>query len=149
LKGLSFSLTYTYLDSKQNNREVSNALNNTTQMVERRALGLPQHQARLGINYNLPCNTRLHLTARYLGQRVMYYDDYSNFPQVTKLEKKIKAHYTLDLKATHPFGKHWEAALSFLNLTDQQYVEQAGTSFNDRDYPAPGRSVTVGVIYRF
>ncbi|MEW6186026.1 MAG: TonB-dependent receptor [Thermodesulfobacteriota bacterium] len=149
LKDLSFSFSYTYLDAKQNNLEVTDALTNDTRMVERRALGVPEHQARLGVHYVLPCQTRLFMNLRYLGDRRMYYDDYSHYPQVTKLEKKIKAHYTLDLKASHLFAKHWEASLSLLNLTDQQYMEQAGTGFSDQGYPAPGRTVTVGVSYKF
>jgi len=149
LKELTFSLGYTYLDSKQKNRELRNALTNTTVIEERRAMAVPQHQARLSVGYQTGWKTRINLIGRYVGDRVIYYDDYSAYPQVTQLEKKIEAYYTLDLKVTHPFGKHWEGTLSLLNLTDQSYMEQAGTSFLDQGYPAPGRSITVGVSYKY
>ena len=50
---------------------------------------------------------------------------------------------------SHPFGQHWEATVSLLNLTDQQYDDQPGTSFLDRNYPAPGIAVSAGVSYMF
>lgn len=149
IKDLSFMMTYTYLQAKQINRELVNALTNELVRVERRALGVPEHQARLGAAYRLPCGTRLFLNLRYVGDRVMYYDNYDNFPLVQKQEKKIEAYHTLDFKASHLFADHWEVFVSLLNLTDQQYLEQAGTSFSDRGYPAPGRTVTAGVNIRF
>lgn len=148
-KHWSLSFAYTYLDAKQHNRELVNAVTNETQMAERRAMGVPEHQLRLKTAYTLPWGTRLFLTLRYLGDRFMYYDDYSRYPQVGKLEKKVEAHYTLDVKASQVFARHWEVYLSLLNLTDQKYLEQAGTSYNDRGYPAPGRSLTAGVNYKF
>jgi outer membrane receptor for ferrienterochelin and colicins len=149
LKDLTFSLGYTYLDSIQKNLELKDALTNFMEMVERRAMAVPEHQALLTVGYQAPWQTRFNMNARYLGDRVFYYDDYSAYPTVNKLEKKITAYYTMDFKVTHPFGKHWEGTFSILNLTDQSYVEQAGTSFTDQDYPAPGRSIMAGVNYKF
>ncbi len=149
LKELSFSLGYTYLDSKQKNREVRDALTNSTESVERKTMAVPEHQARLTIVYLSPWKTRLNLIARFLGERTFYYDDYSAYPTVTKLEKKIGGYNTLDFKVSHPFGKHWEGTFSILNLTDQSYLEQAGTSFTDQGYPAPGRSIMAGVSYKY
>ena len=90
LKELSLSLGYTYLDSKQKNRELKDALLNTTEIVERRAAAVPQHQARLSIGYLSCWKTRFNLTGRYVGDRVFYYDDYSAYPTVNQLEKKIR-----------------------------------------------------------
>jgi outer membrane cobalamin receptor len=149
LKELAFSLGYTYLDAKQKNQELKDALLNTTALVERRAASVPQHQARLSISYLSCWKTRFNLVGRYVGDRMFYYDDYSAYPTVNELEKKFEAYYTLDLKVIHPFGKHWEVSLSLLNLTDQNYVEQVGTSYTDQGYPAPGRSITVGVRYKY
>ncbi|MBI4766409.1 MAG: TonB-dependent receptor [Deltaproteobacteria bacterium] len=149
IKELTFSLGYTYLDSKQKNLELKDALTNSLELVERKAMAVPEHQARLTIGYLAPCKTRLNMIARFLGERLIYYDDFSAFPAVTKLEKKIGAYYTLDFKASHPFGNHWEGTLSLLNLTDQSYLEQAGTSFSDQGYPTPGRSIMVGVSYKY
>jgi len=149
IKDLTLSLGYTYLDSKQKNRELKDALTNSTEMVERKAMAVPEHQARLTVGYQAPWKTKFNMIAKFLGDRIIYYDDYSAYPTVNKLEKKINAYYTLDLKVTHPFGKHWEGTLSLLNLTDQSYMEQAGTSYTDQGYPAPGRSITVGVSYKY
>ena len=124
-------------------------MTNSLELVERKAMAVPEHQARLTVGYQAPWKTRLNMIARYSGDRVFYYDDFSAFPTVTKLEKKIGGYYTLDLKVTHPFGNHWEGTLSLLNLTDESYVEQAGTSFLDQGYPAPGRSIMAGVNYKF
>lgn len=149
IKDLSLVLGYTYLDSKQKNRELKDALFNTTEIVERKAAAVPQHQARLSIGYLTCWKTRLNLTGRYVGERVFYYDDYSAFPKVRQLEKTFGSYYTLDLKVSHPFSKNWTGTLSLLNLTDGSYTEQPGTSFSDQGYPAPGRSITVGVVYSF
>jgi outer membrane receptor protein involved in Fe transport len=149
VKDLSLSLGYTYLDSKQKNQELKDALLNTAELVERRAAAVPQHQARLSIDYLSCWKTRFNLTGRVVGDRVFYYDDYSAYPTVNQLEKKIRAYYTVDLSVRHPFSKHWTWTLSILNLTDQGYVEQFGTSFSDQGYPAPGRSITVGLSYTF
>ncbi len=149
IKELSLSLGYTYLDSNQKNRELKDALTNGTEVVERKAAFVAQHQARISISYQTYWKTRLNFLGRYLGDRKFYYDDYSAYPKVTQLEKTVGSYYTLDMKILHPFNQHWEASLSLLNLTDQGYVEQPGTSFNDQGYPAPGRSITVGVSYKF
>ncbi|MBA4394792.1 MAG: hypothetical protein C0407_14675, partial [Desulfobacca sp.] len=124
IKELSLSLGYTYLDSKQKNRELKDALLNTTEIVERRAATVPQHQARLSIGYLSCWKTRFNLIGRVVGDRVMVYDDYSAFPTVNQLEKKVGAYYTVDLTMRHPFNKHWTGSLSVLNLTDESYVEQ-------------------------
>jgi outer membrane cobalamin receptor len=149
LKELTFTLGYTYLDSKQKNRELQDALLNTTAVVERRAAGVPQQQGRLAVTYLSPWKTRFNLIGRYVGDRVMYYSDYSAFPAVRQLEKTIGSYYTLDLNVRHPFGKHWMATLSILNLTDTSYTEQPGTSFTDQGYPSPGRTITVGLKYLY
>ncbi len=47
IKELTFSLGYTYLDSKQKNLELTDALTNSMELVERRAMAVPEHQARL------------------------------------------------------------------------------------------------------
>jgi len=149
MKDLTLTLAYTYLKAEQNNRELVNALTNETQLVERRALGVPEHQAKLGVAYTLPCGTRLFLNLRYVGDRVIYYDDYDNYPLVRKQEKRIGDYYTLDFKASRLFAKHWEVFVSFLNLTDQKYLEQGGTAYSDQGYPAPGRSITAGISAKF
>ncbi len=148
-KDLSFSLGYTYLDATQKNLELQNSLLNTLEMVERRAATVPRHQARFSVDYVSWWKTRFTLIGRYVGDRVFYYDDYSAYPAVNVLEKNFGSYYTMDLKVRHPFSKHWTGTLSILNLTDQSYVEQVGTSFSDQGYPAPGRSITVGVNYSF
>jgi outer membrane cobalamin receptor len=149
LKELSFTLGYTYLDSKQKNQELQDALLNTTQMVERRAASVPQNQGRLAVTYLSPWKTRFNLIGRYVGDRVMYYSDYSAFPAVRQQEKTIGSYYTLDLNVRHPFDKHWMATLSVLNLTDASYTEQPGTSFSDQGYPSPGRTITAGIKYLY
>jgi outer membrane cobalamin receptor len=149
LKELTLSLGYTYLDSKQKNRELKDALVNRMEIVERRAASVPQHQARLSVGYLSCWKTRFNLIGRVVGDRVMYYDDYNAFPTVTQLERKLGSYYTADLTVRHPLSKHWTGTLSVLNLTDESYVAQPGTSFSDQGYPAPGRSITVGASYTF
>ncbi len=59
------------------------------------------------------------------------------------------SYYTVDLKLSHLFAKHWQATVSVFNLTNQQYDAQPGTSFLDQNYPAPGIAVSAGLSYIF
>jgi outer membrane cobalamin receptor len=149
LKEVTLSLGYTYLDSKQKNQEVQDALTGETALVERRAASVPKHQGRLTLGYRMPWGTQAFLTGRYVGDRVFYYSDYTNFPTVSQQEKSLGSYYTVDLKLSHLFAQHWQATVSLLNLTNQQYDAQPGTSFLDRNYPAPGIAATVGLTYIF
>ena len=149
VSNLSFSLGYTYLEAKQKNKELQDALTNETQLMERRAAGVPRHQARLTLSYRLPWGTLGHLTGRYVGDRVFYYSDYDDFPKVSQKEKDLGSYYTVDLKLSHLFAQHWQATVSVFNLTNQQYDAQPGTSFLDRNYPAPGIAVSAGLSYIF
>ncbi|MFH0787863.1 MAG: TonB-dependent receptor, partial [Pseudomonadota bacterium] len=69
IKELSLSLGYTYLDSNQKNQELKDALTNGTEIVERKAAFVPQHQARISISYQTCWKTRLNLLGRVLGDR--------------------------------------------------------------------------------
>jgi outer membrane cobalamin receptor len=149
LKDLTVAIGYTFLDSIQKNRELQNALLNTTEIVERRAASIPQQQGRVSVTYLAPWKTRINLVGRYVGDRVMYYSDYSAYPAVTQLEKTIGSYFTMDLKFSQPFAKHWIGTLSILNLADVSYVAQPGTSYSDQGYPSPGRMITAGIKYVF
>lgn len=149
IRDWSLSLGYTYLEANQKNEEVQDALANTTATVERRATGVPRHQVRLTLGTELPWGTQAYLTGRYVGDRVFYYSDYADFPLVRQKEKTLAAYYTVDLKLSHRIGRHWKGTFSLLNLTNQSYDAQPGTSFLDRNYPAPGISITTGLTYNF
>ena len=58
IKELTFSLGYTYLDSKQKNQELKDALTSETALVERRAASVPSIRPVLTLGYRMPWNTR-------------------------------------------------------------------------------------------
>ncbi len=143
-----FRVNYTYTDAAQRRSEVvysdwmSGELR--TEMIERRAAFHPRHQLSFGYDAGV-----ISLLARWTGDRVAYYPDYSDAPQVTMTTKTLPAVWTFDARAEYELtrGFHFYAALE--NITDADVPVSFGNTAADRDYPRPPRRFTLGVEMLF
>ena len=67
---------------------------------------------------------------------------------VNYVTKELARHWLLDAR----LAWSWEDGEVFVrldNILGEEYSRQFGFSFDDLDYPMPGRSVTVGARLRF
>jgi vitamin B12 transporter len=139
----SLSAAYTFTDATQRQREVvySDWMTGEvrTATVERRAAYLPRHQLTLGYDAGL-----VKLTARWTGDRVAYYPDYSDPPRVTMTEKVIPSVWSFDVRAEYELARGFRFFAAVENLTDADAPAAFGNTADDRDYPRAPRRFTLG-----
>ncbi|MCD4733984.1 TonB-dependent receptor [bacterium] len=147
LFGASLRASYTFLSATQNRSEViySDFVNGETRtaMVERRAAFLPEHQLSASLIFG-DVDTGFSVTANWLGDRVAYYPDYSNAPDVTMTEKTIPAALTLDARFEYRMAQGFSIFAGVKNLTDSDIPVAFGNTAADNDYPAEPRHFSLG-----
>ncbi len=146
-------LSYTYLDAEQKNTEVvydDLSGDVRTEEITRTAAFIPKQQGKLNVVFTPITGTQLSFQGRFVGERVSYYTNYDNFPEVTQDIKKTPNYFLCDAKLTQGLRKHLKLFLAIDNLFDiKDYLEQLGTSIDDRGYPFPGRTFTGGMSLKF
>jgi outer membrane receptor protein involved in Fe transport len=84
------------------------------------------------------------LAFNFRSERLNYYPDYSSYPEIRYVTKKIKSAANLDINFNQKVK-----SLSFLlkidNLFDEKTPTQFGNSLSDLDYPNPGRKIFAGI----
>ncbi|HEX7401436.1 MAG TPA: TonB-dependent receptor, partial [candidate division Zixibacteria bacterium] len=100
--------------------------------------------------FNLNCNTKIftslsaQLTFNYRSRRLNYYPDYSYYPEIRYLTKKIKPCANFDINLNQKV-KSLTFFFKINNLLDGKIPTQFGNSISDLDYPNPGRRVFAGI----
>jgi len=144
----SLRASYSILDATQRCSEVvySDWVSGETRTatVERRAAFLPRHQLTLGYDAGV-----VSLTARWTGDRVAYYPDYSDAPRVTMTEKTIPAVWSFDARAEYELTRGFRFFAALENLTDADAQAAFGNTADDRDYPRAPRRFTLGAEMLF
>ncbi len=152
-KLLLFRVSYTYLDAEQKNTEViyNNFLGDVrTEEITRTAGFIPKQQGRLDVVFSPITGIKLSFQGSFVGERVAYYTNYDNLPEVTKDIKKTPDFFLFDIKITQSLREQMKIFLAIDNLFDKKdYIEQLGTTIDDRGYPFPGRSFTGGMSLEF
>ncbi|UCD85400.1 MAG: TonB-dependent receptor, partial [Deltaproteobacteria bacterium] len=142
-------LSYTYLDAEQKNTEVvydDFSGDVRTEEITRTAAFIPKQQGKLNVVFTPITGTQLSFQGRFVGERVAYYTNYDYFPEVSKDIKKTSSYFLCDAKVSQTLRKHMEIFLAIDNLfNEKDYIEQLGTSLNDRGYPFPGISFNGGM----
>lgn len=111
----------------------------------RRQAYLPQIIVVGQLNYETNFNTNLSLWARFVSDRVNYYQSYVQLPEIVYETKRLNPYLILSLDITQEIFRKLTLSFHVNNLLNTRYSEQFGNSMIDRDYPQPGRTIFLGV----
>lgn len=109
--------------------------------VSRKAAFIPEYSLTLKTWIKLPFALALNASFIYVGDRVNYYPDYSDYPNVNMLTKNLSSYQIVDLSIERSFVNKLTFVLGAKNILNTAYATQFGYSVDDFDYPMPGRSV--------
>ncbi|MCS7258146.1 MAG: TonB-dependent receptor [candidate division WOR-3 bacterium] len=100
------------------------------------------------LNYETNFNTSISLNARYVSDRVNYYQSFQQTPIITYDTKKLSSYFLLSLNISHEVLNKLTITLRLHNLLDTRYSEQFGNSIIDKNYPQPGRTIFMGITLK-
>ncbi|MCJ7459097.1 MAG: TonB-dependent receptor, partial [candidate division Zixibacteria bacterium] len=96
------------------------------------------------LNIKLFASLSTQFSFNYRTQKLNYYPDYSSYPEIKYLTKRIKPSANFDLNLSQKINL-LTFSLKVNNLFDDKTPTQFGNSLSDLDYPNPGRKVYAGV----
>ena len=135
----------TVQEATQKNRELvySDMLTDSMAFaeVERRAAYVPKRIAGVVCLLYLPYRTTATVRFHYSGDRLNYYEDYTNYPSVEMTKKALSSSLAIDVGIFRHFGRYLKLGIGAKNLLNETYALQFGNTTRDRDYPMPGRSI--------
>jgi len=140
---------YSSLSAIQTNSELADYMTNAMVERQRRAINTPEHILAADLGYSFRGGVKVLLQFQAVGDKVQYYSEYGTWPDtsVTWQTKTLPAYTLLDATVSVPVKLGGSTASIFLrgsNLTDQRYSTRFGNDIDDRDFPMPGRSLTLG-----
>ncbi len=127
--------------------EISNGFTYATERRERRAPFQPEHT--VTVTWATPPwrGWELAVSAEAASDMVNYYTDWASMSfetgAVATKEKTLPAYGTLTAKLSTSLGQN-RLYIEADNILDASYATQFG-DLDDRDYPMPGRCITVGL----
>lgn len=146
--GYDFSLNYTYNKGEEIKKDLVYddyfSGERRFEEIKRRARFQPENV------FNLNCNTKIfsslsaQLTFNYRSQRLNYYPDYTYYPKIRYLVKRIRPCANFDVNLNQKI-KYLTFFLKINNLLDDKMPTQFGNSISDLDYPNPGRKIFTGI----
>lgn len=102
---------------------------------------LPKWKVSAGLEFKLPRESVLNVTARYVGERSAIHPYTKGFPPQQHFTRvDLDAYVTADVNFKMPLGKHTEFSCYVENLFDKEYEERYG-------YPMPG--IIAGAAIKF
>jgi outer membrane receptor protein involved in Fe transport len=96
------------------------------------------------LNLKILSSLSAQVSFNYRTQKSNYYSDYSSYPEIKYLTKRIRPSANLDLNLNQKINL-LTFSLKVNNLFNDKTPTQFGNSFSDLDYPNPGRKVYAGV----
>jgi vitamin B12 transporter len=138
---------YSLSRAKRTDDEIVNAFTYATERRERRAPFQPEH--RMTVRWDLPRwrGFELGVSSELASDVVNYYTNWDSLDYETgavgTVEKRLASYGTLDAELSKLLGNS-RLYVEAVNLFDARYATQFG-DLRDRDYPMPGRSLTVGL----
>ena len=112
--------------------------------LKRKARFLPENIFNLNLNLKIFSSFSTQVSFNYRSKKLSYYPDYSSYPEIKYLTKKLPAYANFDLN----FNQAIERLTFFLkinNLFGDKTPTQFGNSISDLDYPNPGRTIFAGM----
>lgn len=144
---LDLSFEGTYLEATQRHDEIVYDFYDwiadtgviVLQEIERDAAFVPRYCLRVGQHFCLPYAIGLTLHESYVAQRRNYYGNYDNYPVVTMDEKILEGYTLLNAAVSKEFTQYLTLTIGVKNLLNIEYAQQFGHTYEDLDYPMPGR----------
>ena len=144
----SYTLNATYLDAQQKNEEIVYSfydwINDTSltivQEIERQAAFTPKFTVASSFSFTLPAGMKFNIAGRYLSERVNYYPNYDDYPNVSMDTKKLPGNIVINASLSATVNRYLIITAGMKNLTDTDYALQFGNTVEDRDYPMPRRT---------
>ncbi|HRZ86755.1 MAG TPA: TonB-dependent receptor [bacterium] len=142
---------WNYYRSQQVTKEIQydDGATRITDTVWRRAAFIPRHMVNFGTSYEFPWKMRVEANGTLRTDRVNYYTDWTNWPNVGMNTKKLGEIFTVDLLVSQDLLKYANVYLLMRNLFDAEGSEMFGSSYNDRDYPIMPFYMETGVKVSF
>ena len=146
----------TYLNSIQRNSEVVydfyDGMADTgltiIEEVERDAVFTPKYIVSSKINFNLPYEFAINFYGSLVTERFNYYSNYDNAPNVTMNVKTLDSYFIFNANVSKKMFKYLTLSVGAKNLFDVEYATQFGYTVSDLDYPMPGRTLFVQLVWR-
>jgi outer membrane receptor protein involved in Fe transport len=111
---------------------------------KRRARFLPENVYNLNLNLKILSSLSTHLAFNFRSEKLNYYPDYSSYPEITYVTKKIDPSANFDINLNQQI-RSLTFFLKVSNLFDDKTSTQFGNSLSDLDYPNPGRKIFAGI----
>jgi len=159
--GFQAKLNYTYLTGTETGQQTTHvdytsATPYTNVVVERDLAFTPRHQLALGVEWARPLldgEVTVGISGTYTDEILNYYDTWIDLGggmeyDVVQDTKVLDSYWVWGLRV----ALSWTGGEAFLkvdNALDEQYARQIGSSLTDRDFPMPGRTVTLGTKLTF
>jgi outer membrane cobalamin receptor len=147
-EGFDFGLNYSYYQGEEIKKELVYDDYFTGEKrfeeVKRKARFLPENIFNLNLNLKILPSLSTQLTFNFRSEKLNYYPDYSFYPEIRYLTKKIKSCANLDVNLNRKI-KGLIFFVKINNLFDDKTPTQFGNSISDLDYPNPGRKVFAGI----
>jgi outer membrane cobalamin receptor len=129
----------TYLNGRQKNRELIVA-DDSTREVERPAAFIPTLAISSCWDIRMPAGLILNLEGSYASARKNYYENWTNYPNITTDTKTLAAYFIFNAGLLRTWFGRLSTALGCKNLLDVKYATQFGNTIDDLDYPMPPRT---------
>ncbi|MCK4576307.1 TonB-dependent receptor, partial [candidate division WOR-3 bacterium] len=143
---LSFSLVMKKADEERMEKDPSYYWNIDGKLLnERRAPYTPEKSFSGSVEWKPGNSTFITTTSIYTGERIAYFYDFLSSSYKTK---RIAPTTIFNLCLLQKFGDQFSVSIRIDNLLDKKYKSNFGYTLDDRDYPACGRSISLGINYK-
>ncbi|KPL00243.1 MAG: hypothetical protein AMJ91_05135 [candidate division Zixibacteria bacterium SM23_73_3] len=112
--------------------------------LKRKARFMPENIFNLNLNLKPLPSFSVQLAFNFRSEKLNYYPDYSYYPEIRYVTKKIKSCANLDISFNQTI-KNLTFFLKVNNLFEDKTPTQFGNSMSDLDYPNPGRRIFAGI----
>lgn len=111
--------------------------------VKRQQAFLPKLNWSFEIIYQFSVSTKIMFYGNYVSDRINYYVDYSELPNIKMKPKTLPAHFVLSGIISKEVNKYFKLKFKVDNIFNSRYAEQFGNSIIDKDYPRPPRTLFI------
>jgi len=147
-EGLSCGLNYSYNRGEETKNELVYhdffSGEKRFEVMKRKARFLPENVLNLNLDLRILGSFSTQLALNFRSERLNYYPDYSSYPEIRYVAKRIKSATNLDVNLNQKV-KSLTFFLKIENLFDDKTPSQFGNSLSDLGYPNPGRRLFAGV----
>ena len=148
VENLDLDLNYSYTKGEEIKRELVYddyfSGEKRFEQMKREARFLPENLLNLNLNIKLFSSLSTQLAFNYRSKKLNYYPDYTYYPEIRYLTKRIKPSANVDININQKI-RSLTFFLKINNLFDDKTPTQFGNSISDLDYPNPGRKVFAGI----